>query len=194
MELELQDIELRLMQDSKILTQMLSVIEDHRGILDEKSDSCIFSNLIELQDSLGVLPHDYYFEDIASSLAEFSEKGKQILKRFGHFPLRSILIRTLEKCDLYLTKIKNPKYQKVKYNEPSLKAKIDQELGKRADALLKDASNQIIVEELSKQLYKINNRGKTIAQLSESKEKTLDEKLDLAANTLILSQLRRRGR
>ena len=197
-ETDLLEAQRQLSEDLPILKKMLDLIELKSGILSEKEDSILLVNLCSLQDlTTSIYKDEGFYDDTAQALYDFSSRGKELLKRFKNFPLRGVLARTIERIDLYLRKL--PKYQGYgkehePKNEPTLKARIDKEMGKKADELLRDASNQIIVEELSKQLYKINNRGKTISQLSESKEKTLDEKLDLAANTLILSQLRRRGR
>jgi len=194
-ETDLLEAQRQLSEDLPILKKMLDLIELKSGILSEKEDSILLVNLCSLQDlTTSIYKDEGFYDDTAQALYDFSSRGKELLKRFKNFPLRGVLARTIERIDLYLRKL--PKYQGYgkehePKNEPTLKARIDKEMGKKADELLRDASNQIIVEELSKQLYKINNRGKTISQLSESKEKTLDEKLDLAASTLILSQLRR---
>jgi len=195
-ETDLLEAQRQLSEDLPILKRMLDLIELKSGILSEKEDSILLANLCSLQDlTTSIYKDEGFYDDTAQALYDFSSRGKELLKRFKDFPLRGVLARTIERIDLYLKKL--PKYQGYgkeheQKNEPTLKARIDEELGKKADELLRDASNQILVEELSKHLYRINNKGKTIAQLSESKEKTLDEKLELAASALILSQLRRR--
>jgi len=198
-EFEIQEATRKLMEDLSILPRMLEIIEDKKGILSDSEDSVLLSNLCELQDSVIALGSDNgYYDDICSSLHEFAEQGKQILKKFKKFPLRPVLERTIQRIDLYLRKI--PKYQDhyggryTPKTEPTLKHRINEELGRKADQLLRDVSSEIQVEELSKNLRKLSKNKVSLVELSKEKEQEINEKLDLAVDTLILSQLRKGGK
>ena len=196
-EFEIQEATRKLMEDLSILPRMLEIIEDKKGILSDSEDSVLLSNLCELQDSVIALGSDNgYYDDICSSLHEFAEQGKQILKKFKKFPLRPVLERTIQRIDLYLRKI--PKYQDhyggAPKTEPTVKHRINEELGRKADQLLRDVSSEIQVEELSKNLRKLSKNKVSLVELSKEKEQEINEKLDLATSAIILNCLRKERR
>jgi len=196
-EFEIQEVTRKLMEDLRLLPKMLGSIELKSGVLSEKEDSILLANLCELQDSVIALGTDTgYYSEICEALYSFSERGKQILKKFKKFPLRPVLERTIQRIDLYLRKI--PKYQDhyggAPKTEPTVKHRINEELGRKADQLLRDVSSEIQVEELSKNLRKLSKNKVSLVELSKEKEQEINEKLDLATSAIILNCLRKERR
>jgi len=200
-EYELQETTRKLMEDLSVLPKMLSMIEKKSGNLTDEENAILLSNLCELQDSIIVLSEDRtgYFENICGSLFQFNTDANRILKKIKHvFPLQEILRRTCERISVYLMGIPRYKTYYKEFNSPkeemSLNKEVELRIGELADQLLLEISQEISIEELSKNVMKISTRKADLVELSKEKAQEINEKLDVGVSAIILDYNRKRGR
>jgi len=198
---EIDQVQVQLANERQILAQMLNVIDTQRGKLTESQELTIFNNLVELQDDIRVLLKDSgYYQDTLEDLIKFSKLGHKVLKDYPKLALADVLRKTLREVDRYIRQSGyypkyDQEYPEKYYEEKTSKELIQQrtkeELMRQLDTILKDVSDEI-KQDMVKKARGSLLPNMTILELTEEEAKTIDAKLKLTANTMIIDYYKRR--
>jgi len=119
---ELSSIRNKLYVEKDAVIKTLKVILSRKGILSEKLESDIVSNLCEFQDMISTLETDRegYYDDDVKVLLEFLKLGHEIIESYSYLDFIDVLRKTMIKIINYLEAIgyKYPKREVEKIKLP----------------------------------------------------------------------------